>query len=78
MPETSANQTNKGKFKGRIIIYDAVQFVIDDIAEDFVTGHFVLMKNGKEEHRLPGKKVAVNQAVQLTKIAVRTRLKCRF
>jgi hypothetical protein len=72
---------HKVNLKGRLrqqVFYDAVQFVIDKIGKETVTGHFIFMYKGKEEFPMKKVRLGVNEAALLSNIKIRTIGKTKY
>jgi hypothetical protein len=75
MPKNNGAETRD---KGRLAIFDAVQFAIDSIEADTLVGHYVLMNEGKELHKLPKVRLRKGDGALLDGVQIKTRYKLKF
>jgi hypothetical protein len=69
---------NNRQPKGNVALFDAANFIIDEISPDSITGHFVLVKEGGRNYTLPPIRVVKGQAACLNGVKIRTRFKIKY
>ena len=66
------------RVNGNITLFDAANFIIDEISPDSITGHYVLVKEGGNNYSLPPIRVAKGQAACLNGVKIKTRFKIKY
>lgn len=64
--------------KGNVAVFDAANFIIDEISPDSITGHYVLVKEGGKNYTLPPIRVEKGQEACLNGVKIRIRFKIKY
>ena len=78
MTEKLAKEAQSGKIKGSLVTFESVKFVIDEIAEDSVVGHYEFNRKRKIAYRTQKVRLQVNDEALLTGVVIKTRFKIAY